>query len=485
MSFEPPASIETRLFINGEFRESSDKQTFTLKSPATLKPVAEVYEATEQDTDAAVAAAKAAFPAWAALSPEARGGYLKKLSVLILEAHSELAYLEAISMGRPVSGYFDAFASSATFGHYAESGYQALGTSSLNTPGHVNLTLRQPYGVVAAIIPWNVPILFLANKSAPALMAGNTVVIKSSEKAPLTSAKIASLVEKAGFPPGVVNIISGHGQISGALLSSHMDVRLLTFTGSGRTGRAIQIAAAKSNLKNVILELGGKTPAVIFEDADIEKAAAQTQHSIQWNSGQVCMANSRIYVQESIAPQFIETFRKKFQGVKAGDPTVQETNHGPQADEIQYNNVKAYIEAGKESGTLILGADPVSSVKGYFVNPTIFTETPEDAKIMKEEIFGPVVNINTFKTEDEVIKKANNTDFGLYASVYTKNVDRALRMAKALEAGTVGVNCTSPAGARDMPFGGYKASGIGREGWTIGIENYLETKSVLMKFEEA
>lgn len=293
------------------------------------------------------------------------------------------------------------------------------------------------------------------------------------------------MVEKAGFPPGVVNIISGHGQISGALLSSHMDVRLLTFTGSGRTGRAIQIAAAKSNLKNVILELGGKTPAVIFEDADIEKAAAQTQHSIQWNSGQVCMANSRIYVQESIAPQFIETFRKKFQGVKAGDPTVQETNHGPQADEIQYNNVKAYIEAGKESGTLILGADPVSSVKGYFVNPTIFTETPEDAKIMKEEIFGPVVNINTFKTEDEVIKKANNTDFGLYASVYTKNVDRALRMAKALEAGTVGVNCTSPAGARDMPFGGYKASGIGREGWTIGIENYLETKSVLMKFEEA
>jgi aldehyde dehydrogenase (NAD+) len=293
------------------------------------------------------------------------------------------------------------------------------------------------------------------------------------------------LVEKAGFPPGVVNIISGHGQISGALLSSHMDVRLLTFTGSGRTGRAIQIAAAKSNLKNVILELGGKTPAVIFEDADIEKAAAETQHSIQWNSGQVCMANSRIYVQESIAPQFIETFRRKFQAVKAGDPTLQETNHGPQADEIQYNNVKAYIEAGKESGSLILGADPVSSAKGYFVNPTIFTETPEDAKIMKEEIFGPVVNINTFNTEDEVIKKANNTDFGLYASVYTKNVDRALRMAQALEAGTVGVNCTSPAGARDMPFGGYKASGIGREGWTIGIENYLETKSVLMKFEEA
>ena len=264
-----------------------------------------------------------------------------------------------------------------------------------------------------------------------------------------------------------------------------MDVRLLTFTGSGRTGRAIQIAAAKSNLKNVILELGGKTPAVIFEDADIEKAAAETQHSIQWNSGQVCMANSRIYVQESIASQFIETFKNKFQAVKAGDPTLQETDHGPQADVIQYNTVNAYIEAGRESGTLILGGDQASSNEGYFISPTIFTETPEDAKIMKEEIFGPVVNINTFKTEQEVIQKANDTDFGLYASVYTKNVDRALRMAKALEAGTVGVNCTSPSGARDMPFGGYKASGIGREGWTIGIENYLETKCVLMKFEEA
>lgn len=264
-----------------------------------------------------------------------------------------------------------------------------------------------------------------------------------------------------------------------------MDVRVLSFTGSGRTGRTIQIAAAKSNLKSVILELGGKSPAVIFEDADLEKAATETQHSIQWNSGQVCMANSRVYVHDSIADKFIDLFKTKFEAVSTGDPKLNTTNHGPQADNVQYNTVKAYIEAGKMSGKRILGDDPVTKDSNYFITPTIFTETPEDAKIMKEEVFGPVVNINTFKTEDEVIKKANNTEFGLYAAVYTKNVDRALRMAKALEAGTVGVNCTSPSGARDMPFGGYKASGIGREGWTVSMDNYLETKSVLIKVEDS
>lgn len=260
-----------------------------------------------------------------------------------------------------------------------------------------------------------------------------------------------------------------------------MDVRVLSFTGSGRTGRAISTAAAQSNLKIVILELGGKSPAIVFDDADLEQAAAETEHSIQWNSGQVCMANSRIYVQESVAPQFIEAFKKNFAGVKAGDPTAATTNHGPQADEVQYNNVRTYIEAGRTSGKMVLGDGEPLSKQGFFINPTVFTDTDERAKVMKEEIFGPVVNINTFKTEDEAIAKANDTEFGLYAAVYTQNIDRAMRVASALEAGTVGVNCTSPSGARDMPFGGYKASGIGREGWSIGLDNYLETKSVLLK----
>lgn len=264
-----------------------------------------------------------------------------------------------------------------------------------------------------------------------------------------------------------------------------MDVRVLSFTGSGRTGRLIQTASAKSNLKNVILELGGKSPAVIFEDADLETAAAETQYSIQWNSGQVCMANSRIYVQNTVAEKFIQIFKTKFAAISAGDPTLKTTNHGPQADELQYKNVQSYIEAGKQSGTMVLGDDENSiSTDGYFVRPTVFTNTPEDAKVMKDEIFGPVVNINTFSTEAEVLKMANDTEFGLYAAVYTKNIDRAMRMAKSMEAGTVGVNCTSPSGARDMPFGGYKASGVGREGLTVSMDNYLETKSVLIKVQD-
>lgn len=291
-------------------------------------------------------------------------------------------------------------------------------------------------------------------------------------------------MEKAGFPPGVINIISGHGHISGNVLSHHMDVRVLSFTGSGRTGRLIQAAAAKSNLKNVILELGGKSPALIFPDANLERAVKETMHSIRWNSGQVCMANSRIYVHESIASPFIELFQKTFTEVKSGDPLLPGTNHGPQADELQYRQIQVYIEEGKKAGKLSMGGEPSAHKNGFFVPPTVFLDTPEDARVMKEEIFGPVVHINTFRDEDEVVAKANDTEYGLYAAVYTKDVSRALRMAKKLEAGSVGVNCTSPTGARDMPFGGYKASGTGREGWTVSIDNYLEVKSVLIRVDE-
>jgi aldehyde dehydrogenase (NAD+) len=286
------------------------------------------------------------------------------------------------------------------------------------------------------------------------------------------SAKLATLIDKAGFPPGVLNVLSGHGPVSGAVLSSHMDVRAISFTGSVRTGRQIQIAAAKSNLKNVILELGGKSPAVIFEDADLDQATEDTRRSVQYNSGQVCMANSRIYVQESIADRFIELFKEKFAVISAGNPIQKDVDHGPQADEIQYNNVRNYIEEGKKTGSLLLGGNgELQHLGGYFVEPTIFTNTPEDAKIMKEEIFGPVVVINRFKSEEEVIQKANDTEYGLYATVYTKNLDRAMRMAKAFEAGTVSINCASPTNAMDMPFGGYKASGTGRECWTNGMDN--------------
>ncbi|KAJ6021565.1 Retinal dehydrogenase 1 [Penicillium herquei] len=498
-------SFETRLFINGkvflvsaystllepttdttipiQFFEASDDGKFDLISPSTGEKFAEVSEATEQDTNAAVAAAKAAFPAWSALSPQEKGVYFKKLAALIRESHEELAELEALSMGRPVSAYFESFVAAQTLEHYAESGYDVMGTSSLNQKGYVNMTIRQPYGVAAVILPWNVPVGFLINKAAAAMMAGNTVVAKSSEKAPLTSAKIATLVEKAGFPPGVFNIISGHGPVSGSVLSHHMDVRVLSFTGSSKTGRLIQEASAKSNLKNVLLELGGKSPAIVFPDCDIDKAVQKTAFSIQFNSGQTCMGNSRIYVHESIVDTFLEKFHQALT-VASGDPLLPNVNHGPQADVIQYNQIQKYIEEGKKVAKMTLGEVPLGHKNGFFIQPTVFVNTPEDAKIMKEEIFGPVVSVNTFSSEDEVVAKANDTEYGLYAAVFTKDISRAMRMAKKLDAGNVGVNCTSPTSFPDMPFGGYKSSGIGREGWNESLNSFLEVKTVMIAVDD-
>lgn len=396
---------------------------------------------------------------------------------LIQESTKELANLEAESMGRPVSTYFDATAGSKYFRYFSEAAYPQ-GSSSLNTPGFVNITLKQPVGVVAAIIPWNAPLVFFCKKVAPALAAGNAVVLKSSEKAPLTSLYVANLALKAGFPPGVLNVLSGHGPLSGAALASHMDVRVLSFTGSNRTGRLISKMATDSNMKKLVFELGGKSPAIIFEDADIDAAVRETQFSIQLISGQTCMANSRIYVHRSIAESFLEKFKVAFTSARLGDPTDPAINHGPQADKIQHATVLRYIEMGKESGTLVTDEQ---SASGLYINPTIFTDVPEDAQIMKDEIFGPVVIINPFDTEEEAVAKANDTEHGLYAAVYTKNLDRAMRVASRLEAGTVGVNCTSPTKGDDMPFGGQKGSGLQRESYIHSMETFMETKSVLIK----
>ncbi|QPC76868.1 hypothetical protein HYE68_007620 [Fusarium pseudograminearum] len=479
-----PEAIKPIMLIDGQLVEASDGNSFPLFNPATGDKVADVPEATKDDTNRAVAAAQRAFPEWSAMDPAQRGSYLKKLASLIKEHNDELALLEAKSMGRPLAEFFEGYLAAASYEHYAESWPHIQGQASLNTPGYVTMTLRQPFGVVAAIIPWNASLLFFAGKSAPALITGNTVVLKSSEKAPLGAAKLAELIHKAGFPPGVFNVLSGHGNPSGVTLASHMDVRAISFTGSSPTGRAIQEAAAKSNLKKVILELGGKSPVIIFDDADLEQAAKDTMHSIQWNSGQACIANSRVYVQESIAHNFVQACKKALSAAKPGDPTEKGINHGPQADKIQYERVMSYINEGKQSGTLELGGNGnLEKTGGFFVEPTIFLNTPEDAKVMKEEIFGPVVNINTIKTEEEAIEKANDTEYGLYAAVYTKNVDRAMRVTQKLNSGYVGINCTSPTTARDLPFGGYKSSGQGREGWLYSLDNFLEVKSVMMKVD--
>ncbi|KAJ6079139.1 hypothetical protein N7467_008892 [Penicillium canescens] len=471
-------SIETRLFVNNEFRPSSSNKTFEVVYPYTKEVVAQVQEADIKDVDDAVAAANAAFPAWRDLGTEQRGHYLRKLSQLILESNDDLAKLETLCIGRPITQFFDAGLAAEYFRYFADAGWSAQGTASLNTPDHLNLTVKQPFGVVALIIPWNFPLIMFAVKMAPALAAGNTVVLKSSEKAPLTSLYMAKLIQKAGFPPGVVNVLSGHGDPAGSALASHMGVRGISFTGSSATGRKIQVASAKSNMKHVHMELGGKTPAIVFPDADVASAAAQTQFSIQFNSGQICVANSRIYVHESIAEQFIKSFREHFAAVKMGDPMDPTTAHGPQVDMIQYERIKEYLAIGEKDGKLTAGGD---AKDGLFVRPTVFEGVPEDSRLMQEEVFGPVVAINTFSTEEEAIAKANNSEFGLYASVFTKDIDRAVRVSKALDAGTVGVNCTSPTGAKDCAFGGFKSSGTGREGLLHSLDSFLEIKTILIK----
>ncbi|EME82031.1 uncharacterized protein MYCFIDRAFT_77659 [Pseudocercospora fijiensis CIRAD86] len=460
MGFPIPAEkIEYRHYIDGAFAESSDGGKFELKSPYNHQKITDICEASVEDTNRAVAAAKAAFPAWSAKSPAERGALLKALAAKVRAAGTELAQLNAMDMGRPVASYFDAHFASTLFEHYAESGYEAKGTTSLNTPGFINMTFRQPIGPVAAIIPWNVPVISFAMKVGPAVATGCTIVLKSSEKAPLTAARIAQFVHEVGFPPGVINVLSGHGTPSGATLASHMDIRMVNFTGSTFTGRKIQAMAASSNLKKVVLELGGKSPAIIFPDADITKAVAETSASIMMIMGQACIANSRIYVHESVAEQFKKAFVIMWKNYKKGDPLLPETQQGPQADEIQRE-------------------------RGNFIEPTIFEDVDENDKTQKEEVFGPFVNINTFKTEAEVLEKANATEYGLYASVYTKDISRAMRFAKGFESGTVGINCTSPAMAFDMPFGGYKGSGQGREGFGNSTEEHLEIKTVLIKLDE-
>ncbi|KAK9783377.1 hypothetical protein SCARD494_13196 [Seiridium cardinale] len=471
----------TAYIVASKFVDSANGNTFDLFSPYSGDLVAKVAEATEEDVNKAVAAAKAAFPAWAALSPSQRGKPMARLAQLIAASDAELAKADALSLGRPVSTYFDGYYAATHFRYFSEAAYP-VGTSSLNTPGFMNISLRQPYGVCAAIIPWNSPLVFYSKKLAPALAAGNTIILKTSEKAPLSADKVNQLLNEAGFPPGVINVVHGHGAVSGNAISSHMDIRALSFTGSVRTGRQIQKAAADSNFKHLIFELGGKSPAIVFDDADLDRAAQETQHSIMWHSGQTCMANSRIYVQKTIADKFINTFNSLAAARQMGDPTLKDTQSGPQADKSQFETVRQYIDEGKKTGELVEPGTKIPETNGdLFVAPVVFLQQPEDSKIMKEEVFGPVVCINTFETEEEALRIANDTEFGLYAAVYTNDLDRAMRCAKSLESGMVGVNCTSPTGAWDMPFGGYKQSGVGRESFLLSMDDWLEQKAVFIR----
>lgn len=474
--------IQTKLFVGGEWVTGKAGRTFPVVNPATEEKIIDVHEADSEDVDVAFDAAKTAFPAWRDLSMWDRAALCSKLADLIARDREEIAELEANNMGMPVSAYLPCIdAAVGGIRHTVGLAHDIHGETSLNTPGFVTMTIRQPFGVCAAIIPWNVPIILWCGKVIPCVVAGNTIIVKSSEKAPLTSLKLAALAAEAGFPPGVINVLSGFGPTAGNALSVHMGIRKISFTGSTRAGKLVLASAGKSNMKAVCVECGGKNPAVVFEDADLEAAAEAVANSMKFNSGQICVSNSRIYAHKSVISKFAELFKTKFLDINAGSPLDKTTTFGPQVDETQFNNILKLIDDAKCEGAQLVTGGSRSTEKGYYIQPTIFVQVPATAQLMKTEVFGPVVAIQQFENEDEILEEANNTEYGLHASVFTKDISRAYRFIKGFEAGMVNVNCSSEVGPYDMPFGGWKQSGTGRESGRSGLDSYFEIKSVTIK----
>ncbi|KAI1799234.1 aldehyde dehydrogenase [Daldinia bambusicola] len=472
----------TGLFINNEWVEGVDKKTFEVINPSTEEFICSVSEATEKDVDIAVAAARKAFNgSWRQTTPQERGILLLKLAD-ILEKNSELlAAVESLDNGKSISmARGDVNSVVGTIRYYGGWADKIEGKTIDINHESFHYTRQEPIGVCGQIIPWNFPLLMLAWKIGPALCTGNTVVLKTAEQTPLSGLVFAQFVKEAGFPPGVLNIISGFGKVAGAAIASHMDVDKVAFTGSTGVGRAIMKAAASSNLKKVTLELGGKSPNIVFDDADIEQAISWVNFGIYYNHGQCCCAGSRVYVQEGIYDKFIAAFKKRAEENSVGDPFDENTFQGPQVSKLQYDRIMGYIEEGKKGGATLATGGERHGDKGYFIKPTIFTDVTHDMKIMQEEIFGPVVAVAKFKTEEEVVHLGNDSSYGLAAAVHTSNLNTALRVSNELRAGTIWVNSYNLI-HHQLPFGGYKESGIGRELGEAALANYTQNKSVSIR----
>ena len=478
----PPAVKETRLFINNEWVDPAEGKRFDAINPATGEVIAKVAAATAPDVDKAVKAARRALESgpWSKMDAADRGKLLFKLADLVEKEARELAALESLNCGKTITDSVgDMQGVCNTLRYYAGWADKIEGKTVPVRGIFLSYTLRQPVGVVGQIIPWNFPLLMLAWKWGPALACGNTVVMKPAEQTPLTALRMAELALEAGFPAGVVNILNGFGETTGAALVTHPDVDKIAFTGHVDTAKIIQKAAADT-LKRTTFELGGKSPNVVFADADMEQAVAGAFHAIYFHGGQCCTAGSRLFVEEKIHQEFVERLAEKAKERKIGDPLDPATEQGPQVSQEQMDKILGYVELGQKQGaTLLTGGQRVGN-KGFFVEPTIFDNVKDDMAIAKDEIFGPVVSVLPFKSVDEVMERANNTSYGLAAAVWTKDIDKAHLFARQVKAGTVWVNCYHVVDTT-TPFGGFKMSGQGRENGEAALEHYTETKTVTVK----
>ncbi|KAK3702428.1 mitochondrial aldehyde dehydrogenase [Vermiconidia calcicola] len=474
----------TGLFINNEWVVSSKGNKITSINPTDESEIASVHAAEPEDVDKAVEAARAAFKGpWGEMSPTERGDLMYKLSELIEKNKELLATIDTWDNGKPYSVALNEDLAEVVgcIKYYAGYADKVHGQVIDTGPAKLAYTIREPLGVCGQIIPWNYPLAMAAWKLGPAIATGNTVVLKSAEQTPLSILVFANLVKEAGFPPGVINILNGHGRIAGAAMAQHPGIDKIAFTGSTATGREI-MKMASATMKNITLETGGKSPLLVFDDADLEQAVRWSHVGIMSNMGQICTATSRILVQDGIYDKFIEAFKKQVQEVsKVGDPFSDDTFQGPQVTKAQYERVLGYIESGKSEGaTLATGGEAYKNVgegKGFFVSPTVFTNVKEDMKIFREEVFGPFVVIASFKDEEEALALANNTTYGLGSAVFTKDIVKAHRVARNIEAGMVWINSSQDSDFR-IPFGGVKQSGIGRELGEAGLEAYTNKKAV-------
>ena len=478
-------SIEGRAFIDGEYRHAANGRTFDCLSPIDGKLLVKVADSAADDVNAAVAAARGAFDSrvWSGLNPRQRKAVLLRWAGLMREHLDELSLLETLDAGKPIGDTTSVDVPGAAYcvEWFAEA-IDKIGGEVAPADHHlVGLVTREPIGVVAAVVPWNFPILMASWKFGPALAAGNSVVLKPSEKSPLTAIRIAQLAHEAGIPAGVFNVVPGAGE-PGKLLALHPDVDCLAFTGSTNVGKLIMQYAGQSNLKRVWLELGGKSPNIVMPDcADLDRAANAAAGAIFYNMGEMCTAGSRLLVHRDIKDVFLDKLIAAARSYTPGNPLDPKTSMGAIVDQVQLDRVLGYIEAGRAESKLLLGGGRVNQESGgYYIEPTIF-DTQADAKIAREEIFGPVLSVITFDTAEEAIRIANNSEYGLAAAVWTSNLTTAHEMARSLRAGTVWVNCYDEGGDMNFPFGGYKQSGNGRDKSLHALEKYTELKSTLVR----